>query len=136
MNRNWKDWCWSWNSNTLATWWEELTHWKKPCIGKDWRQEKKWWQRTRWFNGITDSMYMSFSKPQELVRDREAWHAAVHGLAQSQTWLSDCTELNTKHISNKSIIMICYEKKSIYASRFPCKGRTYAFKKYLEQKKF
>ena len=136
MNRNWKDWCWSWNSNTLATWWEELTHWKKPCIGKDWRQEKKWWQRTRWFNGITDSMYMSFSKPQELVRDREAWHAAVHGLAQSQTWLSDCTELNTKHISNKSIIMIRYEKKSIYASRFPCKGRTYAFKKYLEQKKF
>ena len=36
-----KDWCWSWNSNTLATWCEELTHWKRPCAGKDWGQEEK-----------------------------------------------------------------------------------------------
>ena len=40
LNIHWKDWCWSWNSNTLATWWEELTHWKAPDAGKDWRQEK------------------------------------------------------------------------------------------------
>ena len=38
---HWKDWCWSWNSNTSATWCEELTHWKDPDPGKDWRQEKK-----------------------------------------------------------------------------------------------
>ena len=38
---HWKDWCWSWNSNTLATWCEELTHWKRPDAGKDWRQKEK-----------------------------------------------------------------------------------------------
>ena len=85
---HWKDWCWSWNSNTLATWCEELTHLIRPWCWKNWRQAKKGTTEDEWLDSITNSVDMGLGRLWELVMDRECCHSVGHKESDMTEWLN------------------------------------------------
>ena len=127
---HWKEWCWSWNSNTLATWCQELTHLKRPWCSEGLRAgeegDNRGWDG--WMASPTQWTWVWVNSGNWLM-DREAWRAVVHGVAKNQTWLSDWTELKSIKGKPGATLPICEQKIShrrfIPVVKWSCQGYTW-----------
>ena len=113
------DWCWSWSTNTLTTWGKQPAHWgKTQMLGKVEGGRRRGWQRMRWLDDTTNAMDMNLGKLQEMVRDREVWHAAAHGVMKSQTQCGNWT----------TIIIIIYDSPwCLSCKESTCQYRRHGF---------
>ena len=81
----------------MATWWEKSTHWKRPWFWERLKTKgEEGWQRMKWLDSNTNSTDLNLSKLREIVEDRRSWCAAVHGVANNQTWLSNWTKTTVR----------------------------------------
>ena len=103
------------NAEAPILWPPDAKNWligKDPDAGKDWRQEEEGTTDSKMIDGITDSVDLSLGKVREMVKDREAWCAAVHGVTKSWTWLSDWTTINRS-------LKTLYSKMQIHSALCP-----------------
>ena len=119
-----KDWCWNWTSNFGHLMQRTDSLEKTLMLGKIEGRRRREWHGMIWLDGITDWMDMSLSKLGELVMDREAWCAAVHGVPKSQTWLSNLNQLKVqfhaifKHCHYPGVVPRTFKLKSAKPSTF------------------